>query len=378
MGRDSEAFDIPEAYRVQGSGAREFRHAKNRDRKNKKLKSPLWARLSVVFGVILVLLSSIAYGGHLFLEQRYEKNINRADLLGTNRISGKKATFPLNFLIIGTDKRTPEDYDPKDPSSRVASVNGERADTIIFVHIPKDKKNAYVISIPRDTDVFIPPMGYYKGGKDKINAAYAFGGDRLGAPLLVATVNNLLGVSIDYPVIVNFKAVRELTEAVGGVDVVVDKRVKDPRSQVVFEQGPQHLDGKKAEAYVRQRYGLPRGDFDRQERQRQFLFALMNRITQTSMITDPRKLDKLLITATNNLTVDKSMPVQDLVFNLKGLRPSDATFMGLQMLPGRNIDGVSYEFADMVATKELGAAINSDTLPAYLAQHPPADVNHGS
>lgn len=366
--KHTDTFDAGQVYRSQEQ-PHEFRHAK----RDKKAKSPLWARLCVIFGVVLVMLSSVAYGGQLFLEKRYDNNIARADLLGDARGSGKKAKFPLNFLVIGTDKRTPEDYDPNDPSSRVASVKGERADTIIFVHVPRDKSKAYVVSIPRDTDVDIPAMGEYEGGKDKINASYFFG----GAPLLVATVNQLLGVTIDYPVIVDFKAIRELTDAVGGVDVVVEERVQDPRSKIVFEAGPQRLDGKTAEAYVRQRYGLPNGDYDRQKRQQQFLFALLNRISQTSILTSPKKLDQLLITATDNLTVDESMPVQDLVLSLKGLRPDDAIFMGLQMLPGQVIDGVSYEFADEIAAGELGQAVNGATMPAYVAKYPPNDVTRG-
>ncbi len=370
MGRHKEAFDVPGAYRVQEQPPHEFRHAKQR---SKKSKSPLWARLCVACGVILVLLSSLAYGGQLFLEKRYDENIKRADLLGDVRSGGKKAEFPLNFLVIGTDKRTAEDFDPNDPSSRVASVKGERADTIIFAHVPKNKKKGYVVSIPRDTYVDIPAMGDYEGGKDKINASYFFG----GAPLLVATVNQLLGVKIDYPVVVDFKAIRELTDAVGGVDVVVEERVQDPRSKIVFEAGLQHLDGKTAEAYVRQRYGLPGGDYDRQMRQQQFLFALLNQVTQTDVVTNPKKLDELLITATDNLTVDQSMPVQDIALSLKSLRPDDAIFLSLQMLPSETIDGVSYEIADEVAAMELGQAVEDNTFPAYIAKYPPNDVTRG-
>ncbi|MGH3544411.1 MAG: LCP family protein [Mycobacteriales bacterium] len=369
MARRTETFDVTQAYRAPEEPPHEFRHAK----RDKKVKSPLWARLCVVLGLVALVLSSVAYGGQLFLEKRYDNNIARADLLGDARSSGKKAKFPLNFLVIGTDKRTAEDFDPKDSSSRLSSSKGERADSIIFMHVPQDKKRAYVVSIPRDTDLDIPAMGDYKGGKDKINAAYAFG----GAPLLVATVNQLLGVTIDYPIIVHFKAVRELTDVVGGVDVVVEERVRDPRSRIVFQAGPQHLDGKTAEAYVRQRYGLANGDYDRQKRQQQFLFALMNQVTQTNVLTNPKKLDKLLITATENLTVDQSMPVQDLVLSLKNLRPDNAIFLGLQMLPSEKIDGVYYEFANETAAAELGQAIETSTMPAYLAKYPPNDVSRG-
>lgn len=371
MGRHTETFDVPDAYRVSEPEPHSFRHAKP---KGKKVKSPLWARLCVAFGVVLVLLAGAAFGGHWFLEQRYDKNIKRADLLGSNRTDGpKKVDGPLNFLIVGTDKRTAEDYDPKDPSSRVSSVNGERADTIIFVHIPKSTDKAYVVSIPRDSDVNIPAMGKYKGGKDKINAAYFFG----GAPLLVATVNKLLGVKIDYPIIVHFKAIRELTDAVGGVDVTIDKRVQDPRTKIWFEAGPQHLDGKTAEAYVRQRYGLIRGDYDRQARQQQFVFALLNKISAMNPATNFRKMDRLILIATKNLTVDNSMPVQDLAFSLKAISPSDATFMGLKMLPSRKIDGTWFEFPDEAAAKELGQAVDAGTLPDYLLKYPPNDVTHG-
>lgn len=374
MGRHSnETIDIGAAAKPRYQRRFEFRHAAPKKGK-RKLKSPLWARLCVIVGAILLLVSSTAYAGEWFLKSRYEGNINRDDLLGSNRrgSSGSKIDGPLNFLVMGSDSRATEKYNPNDPSSRQASVEGARSDTIILVHINKAMNHAYVVSIPRDSYVQIPR---YKnksdGGKDKINAAFAWG----GAPLLVTTVQNLLDTQIDYPVIVDFKAVRDLTDAVGGVDVNVDSTVTDPRSKRTFKAGINHLNGQQAEDYVRQRYGLTGSDYDRQKRQQQYLFALMNKITQQGVAHSPSKLDKLLRIATKNLTVDKSMPVTDLVYNLKGMSPSDATFLTLPMA-GEHTESYA-EVVDDQGVEELGQALQDDNMDQYIADYPPNDPTHG-
>ncbi len=349
----------------------EFRHAAPKKGK-RKLKSPLWAKLCVIFGAVLLLFSTSAYGANWFIKHRYDNNVNRADLLGSNRKHGSNSVKgPLNFLIIGSDSRDTEDYNPKDPSSRKSSVDGERSDTIILVHIPKGNGHAYIISIPRDSYVTIPAQQGTSsvGGKDKINASYAWG----GAPLLISTVQNLLDIKIDYPIIVDFGAVRELTDAVGGVDVDVDQTTTDPRSKRTFKQGKNHLDGQAAEDFVRQRYGLPNSDYDRQKRQQQFMLAFMKKVKENGALANPTKLDKLLRIATKNLTVDKSMPsLSDFAFSFKTLSPSDASFMTLPMA-GEHTDSFA-EIVDSEGVQALGEALNNDTMDAYLQQYPPNDL----
>src|SRR5262249_35689205 len=146
-----------------------------------------------------------------------------------------------NFLLLGTDKRTADDFDPNDASSNTWTTPGPaRADTIMLVHVPKGNNSAYVISIPRDAYIYIPSNAGMKkadikwdGGKSKVNAAFAYG----GSPLMVSTLQQFSGLTIDYPILLNFKAVRDITDAVGGVDVIVDRATQDYRSLERFPVG---------------------------------------------------------------------------------------------------------------------------------------------
>jgi LCP family protein required for cell wall assembly len=342
-------------------------------------RAPLWARLCVSFGVIVLLVSGSVYAGTYLLTARYESNIKRADLLGNASRAGQKRAEvkgPMNILVVGSDSRANETYDPSDPSSSAAFVKGERSDTIMLMHLPATMDHGYAISIPRDAYVNIPPVkGRWKGGKDKINAAMGHG----GVPHLVKTIQNFSGLTIDHVVIVDFSGLRRITDAVGGVDVYVDKQTVDPyRPNRVFKKGLNTLDGETAEAYVRQRKGLPGNDYDRMKRQQQYLHALMTKITATGVMTDAGKMDDLMLAVTESITVDEGMQVKGLAFALKKLRPSDVTFLTIPMIGGQKIGGVWYEMVDEPGDRALFAAIKGGTMDAYLLQNPPNDVSHGS
>ena len=122
----------------------------------------------------------------------------------------------------------------------------------MIARLNPDRTVAAVASIPRDSWVDIPGHGH-----DKINAAYSFG----GPSLLVATVENLTQIRIDHFAVIDFAGFRSMVDAVGGIDVGIDAPTSS--DGVAFHQGVNHLDGRAALAYVRQRYGLIGGDFDR-------------------------------------------------------------------------------------------------------------------
>ena len=368
----------------------------------KHRRAPIWAIAFVAMGAVLVLGSTVTFAGGQFLSKRYEGSVQRDDLLGAAAPAPKdppKVDGPLTFLVMGSDSRAGKNYDPDTRDGNAAAVAGERSDTIMVMHVPKTMDRAYVISIPRDSYVPIADKNGRPGPRNKINAAFAFG----GAPRLVQTLNNFTGSKIDYPVIVDFSAVRQITEMVGGVDVVIDKQSYDPyrfmpantryptspcrdsryRKQrcLTFKAGPLHLDGQLAEYYVRQRRGLPNGDLDRAKRQQQFLRSLMAKAASGDMLTNPKKFDKFVRTVGGAITVDKRMPVQSLAFSLKGLRPADLVFMTLPIAGDDKIGGIGDVLIPNVAqSKELFDAIDNGTMDQYLLKYPTAanDVTRGS
>ncbi|PRY30574.1 LCP family protein [Pseudosporangium ferrugineum] len=349
-----------------------------------------WKLLLAVVVALLVTGSVATVAGARMLAGRYEGAVHRADLLPApvRSASGKpeppKVRGPMNLLLIGSDSR------------KRGEPGDGRSDVIILVHIPKSTGHAYVISIPRDTYLPIATADGERGSRNKVNAAYAWG----GAPRLVQTVNQFGDLTVDWPIVIDFAGVRKLTDLVGGVDVVVDKRAVDryrflpedspypsapctdpqgrSRRCVVFDAGKVHLDGKLAEYYVRQRRGLPNDDFDRSKRHQQYLHALAGKIAEKNVLTDPIALDRLVRAGAGMLTVDRSMPVQRLALTLRGLRPKDLTFMTLPIAENRDVPGVgSVMVPDTGRCRELFTALREGRLDRYVRKYPPNDVSHG-
>jgi len=353
----------------------------------------------VAVGGVLTLAAAGTLVGARLLRNRYENAVQRQDLLGAaaRGEDGKaRVTGPLTFLLIGSDRRGGDNRNPNTPDGSVAAVQGDRSDTVMLVHVPKAVDRAYIISIPRDSYVRIADEDGNPAARNKINAAYAWG----GAPRLVQTVNNLTSGHIDYPIIIDFAAVHKLTELVGGVDVIVDKTSYDPyrfmppnspypttpcrdangqrRRCITFKAGPLHLDPQLAEYYVRQRRGLPGGDLGRAKRQQQYIRALVTKVTGTGLLADPLKFDQLVRTAAAAVTVDKRMPVQSLAFSLKNLRTTNLTFMTMPIAGDAVVPGAgAVLLPDRAKAAELFTAMNNDTLDQYVLKYPPNDVTHG-
>ncbi|WP_250005005.1 LCP family protein [Actinoplanes sp. M2I2] len=351
-------------------------------------------RLRLVLAVVLAVLvigSTAAVAGMRLLSDRYEDAVDRADLLppaparsGGGPTEPPKVKGPMNLLLIGSDSRT------------TGEPGDGRSDVVILVHIPASTGRAYVISIPRDTYLPIATADGERGSRNKVNAAFAWG----GAPRLVQTIDRFAGITVDWPVIVDFAGIRKLTDLVGGVDVTIDKRsvdsyrflpegspypsapCTDPRGRtrrcVAFPAGKVHLDGKLAEFYVRQRRGLPNDDLDRSRRHQQYLRALAEKIADRNMLTDPRGLDRLVRTAAGMLTVDRRMPVQRLALTLRHLRAKDLAFVTLPIAENRDIPGIGAVMVpDQARCRELFAALRGGRLDDYLRRYPPNDVRHG-
>ncbi|WP_051263395.1 LCP family protein [Tuberibacillus calidus] len=169
---------------------------------------------------------------------------------------------PISILLIGV-----EDYSS-------GGKNG-RADTLIVVTLNPHTHRMTMTSIPRDSRVPITSRG---GEPDKINSAYAYG----GVQGTVDTVENLLEIPIDYYIKIGFNGFTRAINEIGGVDVNVpfsfsEKDIYHHNRPIYFKKGMMHLNGEQALAYVRMRKSDPRGDFGRNDRQRQVIKAAINK-----------------------------------------------------------------------------------------------------
>ena len=208
------------------------------------------------------------------------------DLPRNERLGSKR-----NIVVLGVDGREKDD----DPG---------RSDTLFVVMFDPKSKNVSLLSIPRDTRVRIPGHGW-----DKINHAYAFGGHKLTQQ----TTEELLGIQVNNYVMVDFSGFESLVDAIGGIDIDVEKDMyyEDPYADLVIDikHGYQHLDGKRAGEYVRFRKD-ELGDIGRVQRQQKFMKAAAAQIFNIDTVTKIPALfstvDRHVETDMNTLTMIKA------------------------------------------------------------------------
>jgi LCP family protein required for cell wall assembly len=175
----------------------------------------------------------------------------------------------FNIVLLGKDY----DYDNKG-----IRLDTGRTDTIIVFHVDCNTKKIAGISIPRDTLVNIP-----KYGDNKVNAAFHIG----GVALALDTIENLLGVNIDYYAVIDPESFKKIVDIIGGVDIYVEKDMKYrdswARLNINLKKGQQRLSGEEAEGYIRFRHDAM-GDLGRIERQQKFFHALISEILKPNNI----------------------------------------------------------------------------------------------
>ncbi len=219
-------------------------------------------------------LGGLALGTALgYLSFAGEGTVRRAVVAYITGETKPENAFPskkkITVLFVGADE-------DRDRRKRVVNQMA-RTDTIVVAQFDFENQRICALSIPRDTLVRIPRRGW-----GKINSAHVLG----GPPLLVETVSNLLGnIRIDEVVIINYKAFEEAVDALGGVTIEVEKRMRYHDNwgdlHIDLEPGVHHLNGKQALGYVRYRHSD--SDFARIERQQKFARALKERLKDPSV-----------------------------------------------------------------------------------------------
>lgn len=244
---------------------------------------------SAVLAVILITLCG--YTWHLW--NKASDQLRRVDAL-----SSMADTPGETWLIVGSDSRS-------DGAIADTTTAGQRADSVMVLHKAENGQTS-LTSLPRDTYVNIP--GY---GEDKINASYAYG----GAKLLVKTVEGLTKMKINHYVEVGMGGVKNVVDAVGGVEACLDYDVDDHDSGLIWNtaQGKcQQVNGEKALAFSRMRKSDPTGDIGRGLRQRAIISAAVKKAMSPSTLLNPSATSKLVDAGTGSLTVDKDSGVWDI------------------------------------------------------------------
>jgi LCP family protein required for cell wall assembly len=311
------------------------------DRRRNRHRAVVSAR--IISGIVsAALVATFAFGWNYYRQlnnglQRVHINSNGGAASGVKDIDGKDE----NLLIVGNDDRS-QLTNAQVKELHVGRDGGSIAtDTMMIVHIPADGSKATLISLPRDSYVNIP--GY---GMDRLNAAYADGYTHAagshdakiaaGANLLIQTIYNLTGLTINHFVQVTLLGFVELSDAVGGVTVdlchAVDDTVAHNRAEgqsggsgLVLSAGKHVIEGVTALEFVRQRHGLPNGDLDRTARQRYFLTAAFRKVASIGILSH---LSQLKAAIQSSIYVDSGLNITSLATqmanlsanNIKGVR----------------------------------------------------------
>lgn len=266
----------------------------------------------------------------------------------------------MNILVIGSDSR--ENAKEEDAHTvQTGESSDQRSDCLMLVHVPADRHQIYGISIMRDLWVNIPGHG-----ASKVNAALGLG----GLPLVVQTVESLLGTHVDHTVMLDFHGFKLLTDALGGIDVNVTLPFTSTiETQHQFIAGVNHLDGQAALEFVRERHAFVDGDYQRVRDQQTFLRALLVKLS--SGVQSPASVLGLVQFAANDLTVDEGydpVSVAILAYGLRTVDPAAAVFFTLPTAgTGTSADGQSIVIPDYAGIQAVSDALRDGTLPQYAA-----------
>ncbi len=289
---------------------------------NQKKKTSYWKYIILL--IIVFVLSGVvgAFFANALVDDKSDYKA------GTDKLVAKdKATV----MIMGVDER---------------ENDVGRSDTLMLATLDPEKNQAALLSIPRDTRVKIKGHGF-----DKINAAYAYGGRKLTQD----TVETLLNTHIDHYITINVHGFVKIIDALGGIDIDVEKRMyyEDPWDDdgglyIDLRPGMQHMDGKTAVTYVR--YRDEEGDIGRIKRQQKFMKAVMDKLVSPMVIP---KLPSIVSAVSDSIETD--MSITEILSFLSTLQDAKDNGLDSEMVPGKPvyIDGISYWIPDIKKTRQI-------------------------
>ncbi|MEV4275677.1 LCP family protein [Actinoplanes xinjiangensis] len=363
--------------------------------KIRKRRSPLWARLSATAGAVLLIASGGGLIGGRMLISETTATIEVQNLTGDAKKTveeGGGATIegPIDLLLMGVDKRASWSDDTV------------HADTIIILHIPATHDQAFLISVPRDTEVETPAFApsRWEGGTVKATEAFYWGaqngaGAAGGAQLLAKTLKNMTGISFDGAAIINFNGFKGVIDELGGVNMCVDQQVtskhlglidggpvylteaqKEGRSPkpVVHKVGCRQMAGWEALDYARQRYGLKNGDYDRQRHQQQLLKAMAKKASDSGVMTNPIRISSLIKSAGKAFTLDiGDIEIADFALGLKDVAANDMVLLRTNSGTFSSNGNGREQFQDV--SLEMFQAAKRDQLGEFVLDHPEVVAN---
>lgn len=368
----------------------------------------MWARLLLGIGVVLVIGAGGSLIGVKSVLSSATKAVEQQSLLGSAQSSTERERADIkgakNILLVGLDTR---------PSF---AKDGElsRSDSIILLHLPKDRSGAYMVSFPRDSLVEIPAYDNgaqsYPGGENKINSAFAYGSrglsgaeaEKHGFELLALTIKKLTGITPDAGAIIDFTGFKNVVQVLGKVCMYVDEDVtsihigKDANGKQAvpyttdkdglnlrkvagvtpnkYVKGDHCFTPVEALDFARQRDLLANHDSDygRQRHQQQLLKAILKQAVSDGL-SSPTKLPGLVTAIGKTMTVDDGgIALEDWAFAMRTMNPDDLVTIRTNAgkFNSKTVAGVGS--AEILSDDSLALlkAVKQDKVAAFLQLHP--------
>jgi LCP family protein required for cell wall assembly len=311
--------------------------------------------------LLILIIPTLVLGGWVLYLNHQVNEVSRFEVdLDRPGRPVRPAGEALTFLFVGVDVAQAGGSFENTMKQQDWPVGSYRSDAIMLVHLEADRSTGQVISIPRDS--WVPIEGY---GSNKINAAFSYGGPEL----LARTVEDATGAYIDHVVVVDFAGFSKASEVVDGVPVdLIEPETLDGRR---YDAGEQHLEGAAALAYVRQRYNLPRGDFDRVQRQQNFLRGFLDRLGEIGP-GDPLEVTRLSAQLSKLVAVDDDLTtgaIRSLAWDLRNLQGEGIRFFTAPTNGTGMVGAASVVKLDVPDTHAMWKAIAKGRLTQWEKQN---------
>jgi LCP family protein required for cell wall assembly len=305
-------------------------------KKRRRLKKKVKIGILIFLGMLVVVVASVSLyaikfaGDASSTVSKITEKVNYFDKRKT--AVSINDSDPFSILLMGVD------------TGALGRTEQGRSDSMMLITINPKKKQTTVVSL--DRDLYTKIIGYDGEKKtkdkeaiyyDKLNAAYSYGGTKMA----IETVQNLLDIPIDHYISINMKGLKDLIDAVGGIEV--DNKIDFTLDGVHVKKGKQTLNGKKGLAYARMRHEDPEQDVGRQRRQREVVKKIVNKIVSLNSVTQYKKILKAVEKNTaTDLTWDEMI---DLTQKYTGALRTIAT----KQLAGQGemINGTYFQIAGM-------------------------------
>ena len=255
-------------------------------------------RTGTLLGAVLVLLVSVsAVSGTLLLRQA-DASLTRIQVPELDVVDSTAQAS--SFLVVGSDSRAGlSEIDRAELT--LGNFTGQQSDTVLYVAISEDRSTVTLVSIPRDLLVFDAD-----GQPRKLTDLFAGGPD----PLLRALRSNL-GLPVNHFAMVSLGGFIDIVRTLGSVEVCLERPLVDVKSGADFEAGCHEMGPRDALAFVRSRSG-PRSDFERIDRQQQFIRSVLVRLLDGRLLTDPARVYQLVDDVASNLVTDDRLGLAEM------------------------------------------------------------------